>query len=261
MLNKQLLAIAAPKHRANIDGQASAPGRPSAHRLGEAFQEYIETYPTDRLPHAGGVSATVVVTMGVETLMGGLKAAELDTGQRISPGLARRLACRAGIIPAVLGTRSQVLDLGRRTRFHTEPQRIALALEQRGCAAEGCDWPPGMCHAHHDQPFSVGGDTSVKNGRLLCPRHHARAHDPTYATTKLPGGKVDSTAGREPLPESVPRVRTHSEHHPERDDGDQPQHAAQSEAEQRNEHDNAVTLLDQTFVRDLSARQPAGPPY
>ena len=186
MLRKQLLAIAAPKHRARVDGQAPEPGRPSAHRLGEAFAEYIETYPTDRLPHSGGVSATVVVTMGVETLMGGLKAAELDTGHRISPGLARRLACRAGIIPAVLGTRSQVLDLGRRTRFHTEPQRIALAIEQGGCTAEGCDWPPGMCHAHHDQPFSTGGDTTVKNGRLLCPRHHARAHDPAYDDHQAP---------------------------------------------------------------------------
>ena len=190
MLRKQLLAIAAPKHRTRVDGQAPEPGRPSTHRLGEAFAEYIETYPTDRLPKAGGVSATVVVTMTVDTLMGGLKAAELDTGHRISPGLARRLACRAGIIPAVLGTQSQVLDLGRRTRFHTEPQRIALALEQGGCTAEGCDWPPGMCHAHHDQPFSAGGGTSVKNGRLLCPRHHARAHDPTYQTTTLPTGKV-----------------------------------------------------------------------
>ena len=190
MLRKQLLAIAAPKHRASADGQAPEPGRPSTHRLGEAFAEFIETYPTDRLPRAGGVAATVVVTMTVDTLMGGLKAAELDTGHRISPGLARRLACRAGIIPAVLGTQSQVLDLGRRTRFHTEPQRIALAIEQRGCTAEGCDWQRGRPNAHHDQPFSKGGDTSVKNGRLLCPRHHARAHDPAYTTTTLPTGKV-----------------------------------------------------------------------
>ncbi len=190
MLKKHLLAIAAPKHRAATDGQAPEPGRPSAHRLGAAFEEYVETYPTDQLPHAGGVSATVVVMMTLETLMGGLKAAQLDTGHRITPGLARRLACRAGIIPTVLGGQSQVLDLGRKTRFHTEPQRIALAIEQGGCTAEGCDWPPGMCHAHHDPPWSQGGDTSVKNGRLLCPRHHARAHDPTYTTSKIPGGKV-----------------------------------------------------------------------
>ena len=191
MLKKSLLAIAAPKHRAATDGQAPEPGRPSAQPAGRRrFEEYVESYPSDELPHAGGVSATVVVTMTLETLMGGLKAAQLDTGHRISPGLARRLACRAGIIPAVLGGQSQVLDLGRKTRFHTAPQRIALAIEQGGCTAEGCDWPPGMCHAHHDTPWSSGGDTSVKNGRLLCPRHHTRAHDPTYTTTKLTGGKV-----------------------------------------------------------------------
>ena len=104
MLKKALMAYAAPKHRASVDGQAPVPGRPSDHRMGQAFMEYVGRYPTDRLPHAGGMSATVVVTMTLETLMGGLKAAQLDTGHRISPGLARKLACEAGIIPAVLGT-------------------------------------------------------------------------------------------------------------------------------------------------------------
>ncbi|MEJ7833439.1 MAG: DUF222 domain-containing protein [Nocardioides sp.] len=190
MLSKALHAIAAPKHQAATDGQAPVPGRPSAQRLGRAFCEYVERYPTHSLPKAGGVNATVVVTMTLDSLLGGLQAAHLDTGQDISASLARRLTCEAGIVPAVLGSRSQVLDLGRRTRFHTKPQRIALAIEQGGCTAEACDWPPGMCHAHHDLPWSKGGGTSVKDGRLLCPRHHARAHDPTYTMTKQAGGKV-----------------------------------------------------------------------
>ncbi len=190
MLKKYLMAYAAPKHRASVEGQAPEPGLPSAHRLGQAFMDYVQRYPTDRLPKAGGMSATVVVTMSLETLMGGLKAAQLDTGHRISPALARKLACEAGIIPAVLGSKSEVLDLGRKARFHTKAQRIALTIEQGGCDAEGCDAPPAMTHAHHDQPWSAGGNTSVKNGRLLCGNHHARAHDTTYAMTKLPGGKV-----------------------------------------------------------------------
>jgi hypothetical protein len=158
--------------------------------MGLAFCEYIAGYPADYLPDAGGVSATVVVTMDYETLLGGLKAAELDTGARISPSLARRWACEAGIIPAVLGGESQVLDLGRKRRFHTKAQRIALALEQGGCVVEGCDWPPGMCQVHHDQAWSEGGRTDLKNGRLLCPSHHGRAHDPAYEVTKLPEDKV-----------------------------------------------------------------------
>jgi hypothetical protein len=90
----------------------------------------------------------------------------------------------------VLGGESEVLDLGRAERFHQPHQRIAIGARYKTCTAEGCDWPPWMCHVHHDTPFSHGGPTSVDDARLLCPRHHARAHDPAYETTKLPGGKV-----------------------------------------------------------------------
>ncbi len=189
MLKKALLAIAAPRHRAAVDGHAPAPGRPSDHRLGLAFQEYLETYPTHALPKAGGVNASLVVTMTLETLLGGLPAAHLDTGDKISAGQARRLACTADIIPAVLGGGSQVLDLGRKRRFHTESQRIVAALEQGGCSAEGCDWPPGMCHLHHPTPWSEGGGTN-RDGIILCPRHHAIVHDNRYASTHQPNGKV-----------------------------------------------------------------------
>ena len=189
-LKKALLAFAAPKHRA-----ASGPlgeRRPTPERLGRAFTELIQRYPTKDLPKAGGVNATVVVTMTLDTLLGGLKAARLDTGETITAALARRLACEAGIIPAVLGGKSQVLDLGRTRRFHTEAQRIAKTLEAGGCTAEGCDWPPGLCHLHHPIRWADGGGTN-RDGLLLCPRHHARAHDPAFTMAQLPGGKVAFT--------------------------------------------------------------------
>jgi hypothetical protein len=132
-----------------------------------------------------------VVTVPLSTLVTGLGSAQLDTGAVISPSEARRLACRAGILPAVLDGQSQILDLGRTKRFHNKAQRVAMAARDRGCTAEGCDWPPGPCHAHHDDvPWSRGGATTLADGRLLCPRHHARAHDPAYTMTKLSGGKV-----------------------------------------------------------------------
>ena len=180
MLRKHLLAHT-PK---------TAHEQQTKHRLGEAFCEYVETRPAASVGKAGGVCATVVVTITLESLMGGLAAASLDTGGRLSPGEARRLACRAGIIPAVLGGTSQVLDLGRKRRFHTEPQRIALAHRDRGCTADGCDAPPGLCHAHHDQPWSRGGPTDTHTGRLLCPRHHTLAHDPRYSTNPVAHGKL-----------------------------------------------------------------------
>ncbi len=196
MLRKALLAFAAPKHRA-ATGDNAGPyghsGRPSPQRLGAAFCELIERYPSDRLPSAGGVAATVVVTIPLASLLAGLGAATLDDGGQISATLARRLACEAGIIPVVLDSAGQPLDVGRRRRFHTEPQRVALAVRDRGCSADGCDWPPGLCHAHHDRPWSTGGATSVSNGRLLCPKHHALAHDTHYHSTALGTGKITFT--------------------------------------------------------------------
>jgi hypothetical protein len=163
--------------------------------MGQALCGLLERFPADRLPRAGGVSARVVVLLDYEKLLSGLGASRLDTGERLSAGMARRLACEAGIIPAVLrrtlGGRSVVLDLGRTTRFHTEHQRIALSIEQGGCTAETCDRPPGWCDAHHDgTSWAHGGGTSVTHGRLLCPFHHRKAHDPHYDMETLPTGRV-----------------------------------------------------------------------
>ncbi len=165
--------------------------------LGEAFCEYVERFPVDQVPNAGGVSATVVVTVTLETLLRGLGTAALDLGGEISAGQARRLACQAGIIPAVMGGPSVPLDLGRRRRFFSPTQRVALGLRDPGCTAESCDRPAGWCHAHHEVPWSRGGRTDLADGRLLCPRHHRLVHHPRYRTTPAPDGRVRISRIRE----------------------------------------------------------------
>jgi hypothetical protein len=155
MLTKMLHALVALPHPAPAKtgpGAPAVPREPPGSRpeqLGQAFGELLERMPADRLPRSGGVSATVVALLDYATLLSGTGAAKLDTGELISASLARRLACQAGVIPTVyqrlLGGRSVVLDMGRRSRFHTEHQRIALDLEQGGCTADGCDRPAGWC--------------------------------------------------------------------------------------------------------------------
>ncbi len=175
MLKKALMALAAPQH-VRAHGETYDHERPTAERLGQAFGEYVSRYPLDKLPHAGGINATVIVTMQLDTLTGGLRAASIDTGSRLSAGAARRLACEAGIIPAVLDTTSRVLDLGRKVRLHTEAQRLALALTQRHCQTPGCTTPAWLCHVHHTLPWSRGGTTNLDNAQLQCPRHHTLIH-------------------------------------------------------------------------------------
>ncbi len=108
----------------------------------------------------------------------------------LSAGAARRIACDAGIIPAVLGGSSEVLDLGRAARTASPAQRRALALRDGGCTAPGCDRPPEWCEAHHLVPWALGGATDVKDMALVCDAHHDVAHEDGWTIRLGPDGKV-----------------------------------------------------------------------
>src|SRR5204862_2459457 len=98
------------------------------------------------LPITGGVRPTVVVTMTLDQLHEGIDGcAQISAGpirEPLSAGAARRIACDAAIVPAVLGGPSEVLDQGHERRTATPAQRRALALRDRGCTHPGCDRPP-----------------------------------------------------------------------------------------------------------------------
>jgi hypothetical protein len=130
------------------------------------------TLAAGTLPTTGGDRPQVVVTVPLAVLRDGVGSATLDDGTVISAGAARRLACDAAVIPAVLGGRSEVLDVGRARRLFTGPLRRALVLRDRGCAFPGCDRPASWCEAHHLRPWAAGGGTSLDNGVLLCRHHH-----------------------------------------------------------------------------------------
>jgi hypothetical protein len=164
---------------------------PLPRRRGEAFCALLEHVPSAGLPTHGGAPTSVVVMLDLEMLRSGLGAAELSTGGRISAHEARRLACTAGVLPAVLGGASDVLDLGRSRRLFSPAQRKALGIRDRACRAEGCDIPAAWCEAHHAaQPWAGGGRTDLADGVLLCPFHHHRAHDPVWDASRLPNGDV-----------------------------------------------------------------------
>ncbi|MGZ5399688.1 MAG: DUF222 domain-containing protein, partial [Nocardioides sp.] len=122
-------------------------------------------------------------------------AGELGTAlvgdEVVTAAMARRLACTAHILPAVLGGESEVLDLGRKRRLFSPAQRKALAIRDRRCRTEGCDIPAAWCEAHHaGDPWVSGGRTDLADGLLLCSWHHHRAHDHRYDQRRLPNGDL-----------------------------------------------------------------------
>jgi hypothetical protein len=101
----------------------------------------------------------------------------LADGQPVTPGQARRLACDASVVPVVLGSDSEPLDIGRLTRVVPTGMRRALGLRDGGCRFPGCDRPTTWCDAHHLHPWADGGATSLDNLILLCAHHHTLVHE------------------------------------------------------------------------------------
>ncbi|GGB33535.1 hypothetical protein GCM10011492_25200 [Flexivirga endophytica] len=131
-------------------------------------------------------AATVLLTMGLEALAQGVGAASTTTGDTVDAGAARRFACTADLIPAVLGGPSAPLDVGRRERLATKAIRAAVILRDGGCSFPGCDRPPGFCEVHHVRPWWAGGETSLANSAMLCGRHHQTVHRKGYTADIQP---------------------------------------------------------------------------
>ena len=116
---------------------------------------------------------TVVVTLSYDDVLNRVEqAGVLASGEQVTAGELRRLACDATIVPIVLGSASQPLDVGRDQRLVTRSIRKALEQRDKRCAFPGCRVPPSGCEAHHIIPWWLGGDTALGNMVLLCPHHH-----------------------------------------------------------------------------------------
>ncbi len=126
---------------------------------------------------ASRMGTTVFVTIPWRTLTDGLGLAALPDGTPLSPGAARRMACDAELIPAVLGGPSAVLDVGYAQRFFTGTRRRALVLRDKGCSFPGCERPPEWCDGHHIIGHAAGGTTGLDNRVLLCGFHHHTVHE------------------------------------------------------------------------------------
>ena len=140
-------------HRADLGDRGDSPG-PKGVRLG-----------------AGGVAG------------GGHAGGVTASGAVLSPASVRKLACEAGIIPVMLGSDGEPLELGRASRFFTPGQKRLLWLRDGGCTFPGCTMPAHWTDAHHVQYWSLGGRTDIGNAALLCERHHTRVHQQELTCT------------------------------------------------------------------------------
>lgn len=158
--------------------------RSSDQRRGEALVEICRRAAAARGGAAGTTKATVFVTVDYQDLKARAGAGRCAlSGQLLAPETIRRIACDATIIPVVLGSGSEVLDVGRARRLFTPGMLRAMWLRDKGCTIPGCAAPPTWADAHHLVHWVDGGVTALTNGALLCGRHHTIAHQKGWTAT------------------------------------------------------------------------------
>ena len=89
--------------------------------------------------------------------------------------------CDCAIGRVLLRGKSEVLDLGRRTRLITPAQRRGLRVRDRGCVEPGCTLPAKYCDGHHIIHWTQRGPSDLVNLELRCRRHHLLQHQRDFA--------------------------------------------------------------------------------
>lgn len=185
--------------------------RPSGQRRAEGLMTLVRRAVASPESVPTSSKATVFVTIDLEALQARMRAAgsgcggetddqdvvrggttvgSADAGSLLSPATMRRMACDGGVIPVVLGSMGEVLDLGREVRLFTPGQHRALWLRDRHCTIPGCSMPAQWCDAHHLVHWVDYGESEIRNGALLCGYHHSWVH------TKRVAGRVVVDAER-----------------------------------------------------------------
>jgi hypothetical protein len=197
-----------PDVAARFDAALTAAAQPAGagddrtprQRRHDALGTLADTYlpaASGGAPSFTGAPRTVIVTIDLAVLEGLRDAlVTLPTGASISAHTARRLACDAELIPAVLGGRSEILDIGQADHEFSAAIRRAAYLRDGGrCAFPRCRNP--VSELHHIRFRRHGGATSLENAAWLCNHHHWLAHDGGWTLGRTPRGyRWTSPSGR-----------------------------------------------------------------
>ncbi len=175
------LSAPAPNEETN-----EADHRPAGQRRVEALTEVCRrSSALDAQDHGGadgaaGSASAVHVTIALADLQARTGCGEVlgstATGTLLSAEVLRRVCCEADLIPHVLGTAGEALDLGRVVRLFTRGQRRWLLRRDRCCTYPGCTAPGAWAKAHHVTHWADGGRSDIDNAALLCQRHHTVVH-------------------------------------------------------------------------------------
>jgi Domain of unknown function (DUF222) len=128
------------------------------------------------------------------------RTCETAHGTVIAPGAIVPLLSDAEFERVVYDPPNRRIEVSHRRRF-TGALRRVIEVRDRHCQhPAGCDVPAADCDIDHIRPYSLGGVTSLDNGRLLCATHNriTNNHGPRPRPNSRPGVPLPAQPERHP---------------------------------------------------------------
>ena len=167
----------APATDAPSPASAEAPAPPADTDPATATDPSPKPCTCSRTPPSASAERYLVLFNVDQKTLEGEKGgrAELDGQATVSLETARRITCDSAVVRIVRGARSEILDVGRKTRVIPPAIRRALWARDGGCRFPGCG--SRYAYSHHIEHWALGGKTSLDNLVLLCHPHHKAVHE------------------------------------------------------------------------------------
>jgi len=152
--------------------------RTPSQRRHDGFEDLTRSFlEGSQSPEVGGERPHINIHVDLPALKGtpgGLH--ETEEGHVLNVETVRQLACDASVTRIVFGPKSELLDVGRKTRVIPAGLRKAVIARDRHCVRKGCNRKPRWCDIHHIVSWADGGETVLDNLCLLCRYNHTLAH-------------------------------------------------------------------------------------
>ena len=222
----KLKTLLDPLAKPRVDPSGEVDSRTYGQRNHDALEDLCDRQlRAGDIPDAGGIPATVIVTIDADDLTNRVGHGRTADGTLIPTAKLLQLANSADIIPTVLTASGAVLDLGRSRRIASRSQTLALIARDGGCSFPGCAHPPQYCERHHvrgvgrrrtDEPEQSDFGLRVPPPQLLGPRldlqDQHRRNSRVDATHM--GGPRSETHDQHPNPSRPHRPQTRTTNKP-----------------------------------------------
>ena len=150
-------------------------------------------------PEVGGEKPHINVLVDINALQGTPGGThETETGQVLDVETIRQLSCDGSVSRIVWDGKSEILDVGRRTRVIPAALHRAVIVRDRHCTWKGCTRSPRWCDVHHIISWADGGETAITNLCLLCRYHHTLIHRHEGDITEVLDLRIPEPAGLRP---------------------------------------------------------------